>query len=551
VRRLNRFAPALAGALALLVAALSTTPSAAAASSQEQALARRVCASVQHELLLRVARGYFPGRSGQIQFIPTEPNFVDGGLTHSGPWDYDQQVPLFMYGPGYFRPGTYSQPATLADVAPTEAALLNFNGFHATDGKALTDALANSNKPAPRLLVTMVWDSAGTDLLKLWPKSTPYLNSLKKKGAWFSNVTVGASPSNTPVGHAIIGTGSYPDHNGFADEYISMNGKIQKPNENGPGFLVQPTFADQYDAAMGNRPLVGAVATLSAHIMMESHGSMWGGGDKDIAVTREKTDAATAGAEGVSWSLSPDMGPFYRLPAYANKIGNLQKWTDILDREDGKIDGKWRQNDIAQLNNGFDTPARTPYQTQLIKAIVQREGFGKDNTTDLLDLNYKAIDTLGHAYSADGIELSDALHWQDRDLKDFVAFLNHQVGQGKWAMMITADHGMQRDPSVTGAFRIGIDELTADIQNKFDNDNDNVDLITKLRPTEMWLNEAEVKDNGTSDAEIAAYINDLTQQDTLKANLAPAPDPSARVFDAAFPSSILATLPCLPGGTTG
>jgi hypothetical protein len=396
-----------------------------------------------------------------------------------------------------------------------------------------------------------VWDSAGTDLLKLWPKSTPYLNSLKKKGAWFSNVTVGASPSNTPVGHAIIGTGSYPDHNGFADEYISMNGKIQKPNENGPGFLVQPTFADQYDAAMGNRPLVGAVATLSAHIMMESHGSMWGGGDKDIAVTREKTDAATAGAEGVSWSLSPDMGPFYRLPAYANKIGNLQKWTDILDREDGKIDGKWRQNDIAQLNNGFDTPARTPYQTQLIKAIVQREGFGKDNTTDLLDLNYKAIDTLGHAYSADGIELSDALHWQDRDLKDFVAFLNHQVGQGKWAMMITADHGMQRDPSVTGAFRIGIDELTADIQNKFDNDNDNVDLITKLRPTEMWLNEAEVKDNGTSDAEIAAYINDLTQQDTLKANLAPAPDPSARVFDAAFPSSILATLPCLPGGTTG
>jgi hypothetical protein len=67
----------------------------------------------------------------------------------------------------------------------------------------------------------------------------------------------------------------------------------------------------------------------------------------------------------------------------------------------------------------------------------------------------------------------------------------------------------------------------------------------------MWLDEAEVADNGTSDAAIAAYISNLTQQDTLKPNLAPAPDPSARVFDAAFPSSILTALPCLPGGIAG
>jgi Type I phosphodiesterase / nucleotide pyrophosphatase len=557
-RRLRRRGSRIAGAIAvvsslLFASALSTRPDAAASSDglQDRALARRVCASVKHELLLRVARGYFPGRSGQIQFVAHEPNFVDGGLTHSGPWDYDQEVPLLFYGPGWFKPGTYSQPATLADVAPTEAAMLGFGGFNAPDGRPLTEAVAAGNKRPPKVLVTMVWDSAGMDLLNRWPKATPYLDSLRKRGAWFSNVTVGASPSNTPVGHATIGTGAYPDHNGFADEYIYMNGKMQKPNENGPGFLVDPTLADQYDVAMGNKPKVAMVATLSAHIMMESHGTMWGGGDKDIAVTREKTDAETAGAEGVSWSLTPDMAPFYDLPDYVNKVGNLSKWTSVLDAEDGKRDGKWRQNTISQLNGGFDTPARTPYQTQLVKAIVRSEGFGADNVPDLLDLNYKAIDTLGHAYSADGIELSDALVWQDRDLRDFVGFMNHQVGAGQWAMVLTADHGMMRDPNVTGAFRIGIDELTADIEKRFDSDGDNVAMVIKVRPTELWLNEAEVADNGTSDAEIADYINGLTQQDTLKANLAPAPDPSARVFDAAFPSSILATLPCLPGGSAG
>jgi type I phosphodiesterase/nucleotide pyrophosphatase len=321
---------------------------------------------------------------------------------------------------------------------------------------------------------------------------------------------------------------------------------MQKPNENGPGFLLSPTFADQYDAAMGNEPIVGMVATLSAHIMMQSHGSMWGGGDKDIAITREKVDAATAGAEGVSWSLSPDMAPFYELPDYVNEVGDLAKWTSLLDREDGRIDGRWRDNDIEQLSNGFDTPARTPYQTELVKAVVRSEGFGLDDVPDLLSLNYKAIDTLGHAYSADGVELSDALRWQDRDLRDLTGFLNRRVGKGEWALVLTADHGMMPDPDVTGAFRIGIDELAAAIDERFDADGDDTPLILKLRPTEVWLDEAEIEDNATSVPEIADFIGRLTQQDTVKANLAPAPKPRARVFDAVFPSSILSTLPCLP-----
>jgi hypothetical protein len=203
------------------------------------------------------------------------------------------------------------------------------------------------------------------------------------------------------------------------------------------------------------------------------------------------------------------------------------------------------------LSGGFDTPARTPYQTELVKALVRNERMGEDDVTDLLNLNYKAIDTLGHAYSADGVEMSDALEWQDRDLRDVVGFLNKQVGKGEWAMVLTADHGMMPDPDVTGAFRIGIDELTADIEATFDDDGDDVPLILKLRPTEVWLDEAEVEDNGTSDAEIAQHISGLTQQDTVKPNLEPAPDPNGKVFDAAFPSSILSALPCLPGASEG
>jgi hypothetical protein len=493
-----------------------------------------------------------PGRSGDIQIIPKYPNFVNGGLTHATPYPYTQDVPLFIYGPGYVRPGVYRNPVTLADVAPTTGELVKFP-FRAPDGSAQTQALLPADaRPLPRLVVTLVWDSGGMDVLDRWKRDWPYLRALLPHGAWFSDVTVGSSPSNTPTGHSIIGTGAFPRHSGFVDEYIRVNGRIQKPNENGPQFLVEPTLADLYDLDHGNRPLVGGVATLAAHIMMMGHGAGWYGGDRDIAVTRELTNGSTAGAESTSWNLTPDMAPFYRLPAYVNQLPGIGAYTRALDQADGKIDGKWRSNSIEQLAGGFDTPARTPYQTRLIETLVEREGFGRDDVPDLLYLNYKAIDTIGHLFSADSLEMSDALRYQDEALRQFVAFLDRVVGKGRWAMVLTADHGTQRDPAVSGAFMIDINKLTSLLQHRFDDDQDHVALFEKIRPTEIWVNQGELSDNGFTLDDVSRYIDSLTQEQTYKNANTPAPGHEQdRVFSAAFPSSMLSRLPCLPQARAG
>jgi type I phosphodiesterase/nucleotide pyrophosphatase len=525
----------------------SQSPTATPSPEAGKALAKRVCTNVSHEVLLRTWHGYMKGRSGDIQIIPTYPNFVNGGLTHATPYPYTQDVPLFLYGPGYVKPGVYPRAATLADVAPTTGAILKFP-FDAPDGRAQTEALLPpSQRPLPRLVVTLVWDSGGMDVLDRWKNDWPYLHSLLPHGAWFTHVTVGSSPSNTPTGHSIIGTGAFPQHNGFVDEYIRVNGRIQKPNENGPQFLVEPTLADLYDLDNGNKPLVGGIATLAAHIMMMGHGAGWYGGDRDIAVTREQANGATAGAEATAWNLTPDMAPFYRFPKYVNSLPPITAYTQQLDQADGKIDGNWRQNSIEQLANGFDTPARTPYQTKLIETVIQREGFGKDDIPDLLFLNYKAIDTIGHLFSADSLEMSDALKYQDEALQQFVDFLNRVVGKGKWVMVLTADHGTQRDPAVSGAFMIDINKLTSLLQKQFDDDNDKVALFEKIRPTEIWVNPAELKDNGVTLTQISTFIMSLTQEQTYKNANVPAPGHEQdTVFDAAFPSSMLSALPCLP-----
>jgi hypothetical protein len=504
-----------------------------------------VC-SLPEDLLLRIWRGYRSDRSGDIQMLAREPNFVGGGFSHSGPWDYLQEVPMFLYGPGFVKPGTYRRPVTLADVASTQGQLVEFP-FQTPDGRPMREALVPAgDRELPRLVVTLVWDSAGMDVLKAWPEAWPYLGSLLPEGAWFSRATVGASPSNTPTGHATLGTGGFPRSNGFIDEFVRQNEEIVKPNVNGPALLLLPTFADVYDAAMDNEPLVGGIVSLAAHAMMMSHGSLWGGGDRDIAVMREVEDAPTGGAETVRWNLTRAMAPYYELPSYANDLGSIDSFNQRLDREDGQLDGLWRDNDIGASLGGFNTPARTPYQTQLIKEVIRRERFGADEVPDLLYLNYKAIDVVGHLVGVEGIEMSDAVRYQDDALRELVGFLNRQVGRRRWVMLLTADHGTQRDPALTGAFQISVERIEDAITTRFD-DDDNTPVLQYVRHTQIWLDRRELAENGHTLVEVATFLDGLTKAQTQGGGQTIPPGQEGdEVFEAVFPSDILDRLPCLP-----
>lgn len=548
--RLSRPAGTLTALLALAVACTGAAPAASPSPTSGvpvptggavRALAERVCA-IDRELLLRIARGTRPDRSGDIQILAEEPSFVSGGLSHAGPWGYVQRVPMVWYGPGHIRPGVYGRPVTLADVAPTQAALLRFP-FEAPDGRALTEALLPDRAP-PRLVITLVWDAAGRDVLETWPDAWPYLRSLARRGAWFEHATAGASPANTPPSHATIGTGALPATNGVMDEYVRIARTMLKPYDMGPAILVGPTLGDLYDRAMGNRPLVGTIATLDAHVGMMSHGALWGGGDRDLAVTRQLEGTARGGAEGFSWNLTRAMAPYFELPPRVNEIPGFHRDLRALDQMDGSLDGRWRDNDIAQLNGGFDTPARTPYQSRLVEAIVRREGFGDDEVPDLLFLNYKAIDTIGHRFSVNGPEMGDAIEVQDRALRELVAFLDREVGRGAWVMVLLADHGHQFDPAVSGAFLIDIDRLERALVERFDDDA--VPVVEWVRPTEIWLNVDELRGNGHTLVDVSTFVMGLTKADTLKPGEVLAPgEEDDPVFEVAFPSSMLARLPCL------
>ena len=505
-----------------------------------------VACSLPHEWLLRTWRGNMAGRSAELQILPIEPNFVGSGLPHVGPWAYAQDIPMFWYGPGHIAAtGEVERPVTLAGIAPTQAELLDFP-FRAIDGVAMREAIEGDPAP-PKLLITMVWDAGGRNVLERWPHAWPYLRSLIPAGTWYERATVGTSPTSTAQTHATIGTGSFPDHHGIVAHRLRIGGELTSPWRIGPAYLIDPTLADLYDVANGNEPIVGELGTVSIHLGMLGHGSMWGGGDRDIAAVREELGAETLGAEGFDWNLTPQLSPFYRLPDYLNDVPGFDEDVRSVDAADGQIDGRWRSNEIEPLLGGFDTPARIPYQTRVLKEIIQREGFGQDDVPDLLFVNYKMIDYISHVWTVNSPEMRDAVEAQDAALEDLVTFLNAQVGQGQWAVVLTADHGSIPDPKVSGAFQISATPIAAGINSTFDTDGDDTHIVQLIQPTQIFIDEAELAQNGSTLDDVSDYVMGLTMDDTAQPGVVvPSDQANDPVFQAAFPSSLMAQLPCLP-----
>lgn len=527
-------------------AATTATPAATGTTPAEPApevLEDAACA-MPHEQLVRVWRGTDPQRSGQIAIVPQEPNFLGSNFPHSGPWDYLQDVPLFWLGPGIVPAlGRVERPTTLADIAPTQGRLLGFP-FDAPDGRVMREIPAPATPP--RLIVTLVWDAGGMSVLDAFPDDWPVLRSLIDDGVWYDRASVGSSPSITPATHATIGTGAFPMHTGQTDAEFRLGPDLVRAGALGPVLLMEPTLGDLYDRAMGNEPLVGALASVTWHLNMASHGALWGGGDRDIAVLRVPAAADNEGAEGTIWNLQGKNTPFYEFPEYVNDLPPLSSYVEDVDRADGALDGKWRDNSIEQYEEGWATPARIPYQGRMVEEVIRREGFGADDVPDLLFVNFKAIDHVSHIWSVNSPEMQDTLRTQDEELGRFVDFLDEQVGEGRWVLVLTADHGAQFDPAVSGAFQVTPGQLEEDLEAAFPSSTDR-SVFQAVRTSQIYVNETTMEASGYTFEEIARFVLDYTkEQGATDPSTVPPDQLDDRVFAAAIPIDVLPSLECLP-----
>lgn len=492
-------------------------------------LATQAC-SLPKAMRRCIAAGVHPTRSGEVQIVPVPTSYMGPGLTHAGPWDYLQRVPLFLYGPGFVLPqGEVAGRPTLAALAPTVAELVGM-GFEAEEAP-LTDALVAPEDRAepPRLIVTLVWDAAGVAVLDAWPHAWPKLRALRSEGTWYRRAEVGSSPSNTPPSHATIGSGVYARDHGLTDLGVRHGGKVVGSWSKGPRLLGARTIGDLYDGGEGNGPLVGVVGGVTEHLGMIGRGGLHPGGDEDLAVLTVK--------EAKPWGLKPAVAPYYSFPAYANQVSGLDDEARALDQRDGQLDGRWRGHRLADLRDGFDSPARIPHQTSVVEEIIRREGFGQDDVPDLLYLNYKIIDFVFHRWGTTSGEMKDSIRIQDEDLERLIGILDDTVGEGRWVLMLTADHGAL--PRGKRLIPLDRTKVVARLKARFGQGS-----VERLRPTMVFVDVPYLRSRGHSLEEVSTFLLGSTRKQ-LAVDGVPEGRRTGRAFRAAFPSSWSGRLACL------
>jgi len=458
----------------------------------------RAC-TLAPEIVKRVRRDFFPGRSPELIAVPEEPNYFGGviGTSHSGPWDYVQEVPLVFYGPGHIRSRgriTVEHEPTVTDLAPTLAELLGTDWPGDRPGKVVSEALQPGAGP-PRLVVVVVWDGGGLNTLRAFPQAWPNLRRIMRSGTWVA-ATVGSSPSVTPAIHANIGTGAFPSQHGVVDIDIRSGDDTIDSFENGsPEHLEIPTLADLYDVTTDNKAMVGMFGSNAWHYGMMSRGSFHPGGDKDIAAL-----VATDGSKLIGHR------DWYSFPPYLNEAGDFDEAIRTTDQEDGQLDSLWLGNDV--LSNTYDakqTPALAIYTTEVIKSLLAHEDFGRDDVSDLFFVNYKPIDLVGHKWNMLSPEGESVLRQTDEELGELETFLDGLVGRGNWVMALTADHGQTPTANATTAWPIDMAELMADIADRFGVPQK---LFDRTRPGHFWLDAPTMKGAGITTDDIADFISD-------------------------------------------
>ncbi len=536
--------------IALLVtAALVALTAAAVAGStwfrteEEAPSATRQACALPSSWLTRTVRGYHPERSGHIAVLPVKPAYLAsgaGGWSHSGPWPYLQRIPIVYYGPGVLPArGVIDRPVTIADIAPTLARLMG--GSIDSDGRPMREVAPRQAvlpDDRPRLILSIVYDGGGWNVLDQWPESWPVLKKMMEEGTLYANATVGSSPSVTPAVHTTLGTGDYPDKHGITgipvrDEEGTVVDAFLKGESS--RFLEVPALAERWDEANGNRPLVGMVGYEPWHLGMIGKGAEKPGGDRD--------DAVWLDIETNDWITNRD---HYRLPSALVDTPGLQASLDRLDAADGAKDGAWGEHawlDEDNREHWEETPAFIAYHTRMMMNLVRQEGYGDDRLTDLLFTNYKQIDRVGHYFNMASEEVHDSLVATDGQLGVILESLDKIVGRGKWAVVLTADHGQQPDASDVGGYGIDPKEVAADIDARFG------PITRGVWPTEVFLFDDAMEERDVTVGEVADFlatyrVGDNTIRPDTKLLGAGEFEPDDKLFAMAIPARLLPGLRC-------
>lgn len=322
----------------------------------------------------------------------------------------------------------------------------------------------------PRLVVGIVVDQMRWDYLQRFNSrfSDGGFRRLMAEGYSCNNVQLNYIPTVTAVGHTSIYTGSVPAISGIAGNKFYLDGRRVYCTEDS---TVHATGSESAEGKMSPRNLL--VTTIGDELKLSDNFQ-----SKVIGISlKDRASILPAGysADAAYW-FDNQTGKFITSSFYLDK---LPEWVEDFNARDLArvlLEKDWNtlypvesytectednneyENSLVEgghpvfpvltselfKSEGYAAVRTTPYGNtltlEMAKAAVEGERLGQEERTDLLAVSLSSTDYIGHQFGTYAIETADTYYRLDRDLGDFISFLDEKVGRDRYVLFLTADH---------------------------------------------------------------------------------------------------------------
>ncbi len=399
----------------------------------------------------------------------------------------------------------------------------------------------------PRLVVGIVVDQLRYDYIPLyWDKfEEGGFKRLVEQGFSFENNHFNYFPTYTGPGHAAVYTGATPSVHGVvgnewydrtiddemyvvSDSTVNPIGTNSEAGKMSPENLKSTTVTDELKTASPGSKVIGVSIKDRGAVLPAGHLG-------DAAYWYE---AETGNFISSSWYVSelPQWVQDFNEEGLAREFAD-STWETLLPIEqytesnpdDTPYEGTFENEEAPVFphnlaenrGEGYGIIGSTPFgntvTAELAKAAIEGEDMGADGTTDFLAVSFSSTDYVGHQFGPHSIELQDTYLRLDRNLADLLDYLDQNVGEGNYLVMLTSDHGVVDvpqeliDKNLPGGY-FDSDRVIQELADFLKAEYGNSDWIEAYANQQIYLDRALVEEKGVSLKEMQAKAADFLLQ---------------------------------------
>ena len=134
---------------------------------------------------------------------------------------------------------------------------------------------------------------------------------------------------------------------------------------------------------------------------------------------------------------------------------------------------------------------------------------GKDAITDFLAVSLSSPDYIGHQFGPNSIEVEDNYLRLDKDLGDFFAYLDKEVGKGQYTVFLTADHAVAHVPGFLQEHKLPgkvLSSTTTELNKQLEEKFSVKSCIRASANNQLYLNDKVIDSAGADRNKIKEFI---------------------------------------------